>query len=567
VEDEPGDLGGKRTVWWDTTGVPGGTYAFLVEAKTAGNVPVRDTSLENVGTSDVGGIVTVKIPNVEFAKQAGGPGSDVGNGVATFEDGSFVVTGTFAYDIPSNRGEATFGPGETGEQTLEAPFDGSSIFVARYNADGSLAWARQVEGNDFAQSEEGRAVATFPDGSCVVTGWFQGLATFGISTFGELPGFPGEPGIGLPISLNSDGDSDIFVARYNADGGLVWARRAGSKAADGGLGIASFADGSCVVTGWFQATATFGPGEVGSKTLAAGGGDDVFVARYDVGGKLVWAKRAGGAAGDRGEGVASFADGSCVVTGWSRSATFTCGEGEPTETTLPGGTSSAFIARYEPDGSLAWVKNTRGGYAQARAVAVLADGSCAITGSINTNVTRPFFDFVTFGAGEPDEATLFEPQGGVWSGAERRAFVANYRGDGTLAWVRRIDQTRDGRSRGAGVAPLPDGSLVVAEHATGAVRFGVGDARENHFLTLGLSQDSFIARYSATGGFIWARVDGCRGFDTCEAVAAFPGGAVVATGSFRLAPVFDPGTFSDAPIVLESEGRSDIFVARYGLGE
>ena len=56
-------------------------------------------------------------------------------------DGSSLVTGMFG-------GTATFGPGEPEETTL-TPAGGANIFVARYNPDGTLAWAKRAGGERY----------------------------------------------------------------------------------------------------------------------------------------------------------------------------------------------------------------------------------------------------------------------------------------------------------------------------------------------------------------------------------------------------------------------------------
>ena len=68
---------------------------------------------------------------------------------------------------------------------------------------------------------------------------------------------------------------------------LVWAKRAGGNVTGGrlyssedGYGIAVLSDGSALVTGSFNGTATFGPGDPGETLLTSAGGDDIFVARY-----------------------------------------------------------------------------------------------------------------------------------------------------------------------------------------------------------------------------------------------------------------------------------------------
>ena len=83
--------------------------------------------------------------------------------------------------------------------------------------------------------------------------------------------------------LTSAGINDIFLACYNPDGTLAWARRAGGEGFDYGWGVAVLSDGSALVTGWFGvfgSTATFGAGEANETFLTSEGNHDIFIARY-----------------------------------------------------------------------------------------------------------------------------------------------------------------------------------------------------------------------------------------------------------------------------------------------
>ena len=75
---------------------------------------------------------------------------------------------------------------------------------------------------------------------------------------------------------------------------LVWAKRAGGPATSPAIGIAVDGSGNSYVTGLFGGSATFGPGETNETTLTSAGSFEIFVAKYDASGELVWAKRAGG---------------------------------------------------------------------------------------------------------------------------------------------------------------------------------------------------------------------------------------------------------------------------------
>ena len=165
--DLPDGNGATRTVTWDTAGVTAAPYTILA-VTTDGSLSASDSA---------GGRVTVacQVPaDLAFVATVDAPDGLNMSSVATFEDGSFVVTGGF-------EGSATFGSGEAGATTLVSEgFE--DIFLARYHADGRLAWARRAGGPDQGFDGEGDYsddVATFPDGSCVITGRFQGTANFG----------------------------------------------------------------------------------------------------------------------------------------------------------------------------------------------------------------------------------------------------------------------------------------------------------------------------------------------------------------------------------------------------
>ncbi len=150
-------------------------------------------------------------------------------------------------------------------------------------------------------------------------------------------------------SVNDMSDDDFSIVP-TPTGNLVWAKRAGGASYyEWGYGITTLSDNSTVVTGVFNGSATFGPGEPNQTVLNTAGGNDFFIARYNPDGTLAWAKRAGGASdNDYSNGITTLSDNSTVVTGhFGGSATF--GPGEPNETVLnSAGGYDIFIARFAP---------------------------------------------------------------------------------------------------------------------------------------------------------------------------------------------------------------------------
>jgi len=445
---------------------PGVTYTATFGASEA-----NETTLSSAGEYDVFVARYNSDGTLEWAVNAGGTSSDEGFGIAALADGSSLVTGRFRF-------AATFGAGEANETTLTAPASDANLFLARYNSDGTLAWAVSAGGNDWAQ---GNAVAALEDGSALVTGYFEGTATFG-------------PGEGNETPLISAGQNDIFVAKYNPDGTLAWAKQAGGTGnADGsGRGIAALSDGSSVVTGAFWNDVTFGAGEANETTLSSAGDWDIFVAKYDPDGDLVWAARSGGNRSAEGEDIATLADGSALITGnFEGEATF--GPGDPNEIILDSGDyPDILVAKYNPDGTLAWATQAGGvDYDYGRGIAALPDGSTLITGD--------FEGTATFGAGEPNETSLI-------TSANWDMFLAKYDPDGALRWARRAGGTDTDGASGNSVSALDDGTSVVTgtfrgepeqEPSGGAktVVFGPGEDNETPLDSVDGSYDVFAAKY------------------------------------------------------------------------
>src|SRR6266853_1971178 len=99
-------------------------------------------------------------------------------------------------------------------------------------------WAVQAGGtfDDFS-----RGIAVDSSGSSYVTVSFHDVAVFG------------------DFMLTSTGGYDVFVAKYDSMGKVLWANQAGgSNFDDYGLAIALDAAGNCYVTGAFSGDATFG---------------------------------------------------------------------------------------------------------------------------------------------------------------------------------------------------------------------------------------------------------------------------------------------------------------------
>ena len=439
----------------------GVTVGDFTGTTTLGPGQAMETTLTSLGDADMFVLHHRFDSEIDWVRHIGSVAPVVPRGVTRYSDGSCIVIGAFQATV-------TVGVGRPDATNLTSAGE-ADIFVARYDADGSLAWVKRAGGAGY---DEPRGVDSVPDGSCVVNGYFKSATI----TFG--------PGEANETQLTSAaGQTEAFTARYNADGTLAWAKRAGGTATCTGNDIAAFADGSSIAATRIEGTSVFGAGEANETELVSLGATDFAVARYNPDGTLAWVKRAGGTEGDTPWGVDTYADGSCAVSG-NITGTATFGDGEANETELTAvGEWDILVARFNADGTLRWAR-TAGGAQQevARDLISFADGACAITGR--------FRDVATFGAGEPNETVLT-------SNGEQDLFVARYHGDGTLDWAESVGGT--GSDQGEGLAALPDGSFLLVGRFESTVTFHAGDRDETTLVSAG-DFDLFVARYLAAGG-------------------------------------------------------------------
>ncbi|MBI3415202.1 MAG: SBBP repeat-containing protein [Verrucomicrobia bacterium] len=315
--------------------------------------------LTSAGSSDL--FVTKLDANgeVNWIRQHGGVGVVIGNAIAVDTDGNCFVTGLFS--IRASFDAATF-----------TALGGQDAFLAKYNAAGKLLWARQFGGTG---ADAGQAIAVDHAGACYVTGYFQNT---------------------LPldsVTLTSNGTRDVFVAKFDAGGNFVWAASGGGTLVDEGRGIAVDVFGGVHVAGFFDTAARFG-----GRSLSSHGHADIFLAKYDTAGKLLWINSAGGSDFDEGLALGLDRGGNIFLSGvFSETATF----GSVAVNSI--GHADMFLAKYNPAGALKWVTAAGGNaYKTAFGLAVTPGGACFISGYFRGPTT--FFDRALINRGGRDIA-------------------------------------------------------------------------------------------------------------------------------------------------------------------
>ncbi|RFF27560.1 hypothetical protein DZK25_07690 [Wenzhouxiangella sp. 15181] len=197
----------------------------------------------------------------------GSDGSDFVNDSSVDSNGNLLTTGKF-------NGTVDFDPGPDSFHLTSGERD--DIFVHKLDSDGNFVWARAMVSDE---SNEGIGIAVDDAGNVYTTGSFRGNLDFD-------PGSNSHP-------LTSDPDSsDTFVQKLDTNGEFVWAGKFTGDGFNNGEGIAVDGTGNVHVTGRFDDTVDFDPGD-GTYLLTSGGGEfageGIFVVKLDTNGDLLWA--------------------------------------------------------------------------------------------------------------------------------------------------------------------------------------------------------------------------------------------------------------------------------------
>lgn len=347
------------------------------------------TNLTSAGNYDVFFAKYNSSGELIWAKSIGGTNYDNGLGIAVDGTGNVYISGYFS-------GVVDFDPG-TGITNLTSA--GSyDAFFAKYNSSGDLVWAKNIGG---ANDDIGYNIIVDASGGIYVTGYFEGTADF-------------DPNSGT-TNLTSKGLFDVFFAKYNSLGALVWAKHVGGTSSERGIDIAVDAGGNVYVSGYFEGTADFDP-DTGTTALTSAGNYDVFFAKYNSGGALDWSKRMGGAFEDQATSIAVDVGGNVYLSGYfSGTADFDPNAGITNLTST--GNSDVFFAKYDSSGAIVWAKNVGGTFNDQA-------NSLAIDGGSNIYITGSFYHSADF---DPDAGTVELIGNGVDD-----IFFAKYNSSGSL---------------------------------------------------------------------------------------------------------------------------------------
>jgi hypothetical protein len=387
-----------------------------------------------------------QVHEFEWANQCGNPPNttDTKTTLASGHDGNFFISGEF------------LDTAQFGDKFLVSA-GGTDIFLVKNTAEGVPLWTSRIGAADYDYVQK---IITDDEGNVMMTGYFYGDTQIGQDRY------------------TSYGSQDLFIAKFNAGGVFLWSYRVGGPMADYITGFSVDKDQNIIIAGYFYDTIYFG-----DTTIIATRSSDIFLAKFNPGGDLLWVTSAGGSSSDQVRSASCDPDGNILVTG---SFYYDITLVDTTLSTLdPVG---VFIAKYFPDGHLDHVFQLNGTYLSTENYVVAGqEGDFYISGNFSEQI---FLGSNTFDAGEFNQDI----------------YIAKYDASCGLQWAKHAHSTSSDQI--VGIETDIYNNLYLTGHYLDTINFDL--LTLPYTLCCG-SREIFIVNYSPFGDVLWGeRITGTR---------------------------------------------------------
>jgi hypothetical protein len=230
-------------------GTPNRDFAFDIDLDNEANLIVSGYTEESGDINVYAAKFNTDLEQI-FLNQYGTPEDDETFGIRSDQEGNLYQTGWTTGD---------FGGENAGLY---------DAWLSKLDSDGNLLWVQQFGTPDF---EFGWDVATDSFGNIYSTGW----------TLGDL----GDSNLG---------SYDAFLTKFDPEGNLLWIEQFGSPGVEQAFALEISSDDIIYVAGYTDDS--FGAANAGGDSI---GGDDPFLAKFDLDGNLLEVSQFGSSGVDR----------------------------------------------------------------------------------------------------------------------------------------------------------------------------------------------------------------------------------------------------------------------------
>jgi hypothetical protein len=344
--------------------------------------------------------------------------------------------------------------GNSGNQLNQGTQD---VALSKYDSAGNLLWMKLL---GSAGSANGYALAVNPKGGVMVAG----------STTADLTS-----------SAVADGNTDSFVASYDADGNQTWVKQIPTLNNNQATALSVDATGNVFIGG--QVTGVVGKGQTSS------GKADAYLAKFDTKGALVSEQQFGTSGNDQVAATALTSDGGLVVASIQNGHAILSkfANGDPTSAPVwtqdlgdlqNGGAlgglavsgNTIYLSGTTGNASLnasgGTIANASSGSMDAFVASFTDNGSSAAANTTSYIGTSGTDKAGAVTVGSDGTVYLVGTTTGTFAGQTRNSastnnmFASALAANGTVKWTQQYGGA-DGQSAGAGIAIDPEGSSVL----------------------------------------------------------------------------------------------------------
>ncbi len=453
-------------------------------------------------------ILNANAQTCQWAKRGGYNCQEAGTSLCADNVGSIYVTGDFCDSISFD------------SITLHnANF--ANIFIAKYDTNGNVIWARNVIPYNIAHGGVGsNGICTDPFGNFYVTGYYDSDSI----SFDSIK-----------LYNNNVPWQNIFLAKFNANGNVIWVKNIESLTNRLSTSIFCDANGNVFIGAEFE-----GPSlTLGSITLHNDYSpiNDVFIAKYDSAGNILWAKNARNVNrnGSFSQQVNCDRWGNIYFTG-----TFECDSISFGSITLHNGNHGSnypnfFIVKMDTNGNELWAKSSNCRYEDA-------------SGGISTDNNGNVYYGGWFGN---DSISLGNIT--LYNHGMADPFLVKYDSSGNVLWAR--NATGHGEGEVMNISTDNYGNTYLTGRYRDTIYFGSYILPS---IPIGLNYYIFVVKYDTQGNVSWVKSTGGIDFDEGSWINADNFGNIYVTGTFHSATInFDNIILSNYNIV-----NNDYFIAK-----
>lgn len=320
----------------------------------------------------------------------------------------------------------------SGTTNLTAPGAATQLALTKYNSNGQLVWAKHMGGTTTSEAPHG--IGTDALNNIYVTGYFGSTTLTGAQNANFNPAGGG--------TISTQGNEDIFVAKYDSNGVYQWAfglGNTGQETQERAWDISTDNSGNSYVVGGFHGTMNFNPLGTTMNFSLPDSTAGLFIAKYNTNGIAQWVV----ILDVKGNSVFTETYATCdldafgnlYVAGNVRGSNINFNPLGTSTLLSSAGQNDIFISKYNvSNGVLSWVKKI-GGAAQD----LVSPGALRCDNNGN-----PYFTGRLTGTGTVN----FDPNGGTTNVVNSALYITSYDANGNLRFAKGMNSgTGDGGHR------------------------------------------------------------------------------------------------------------------------